>query len=662
LDDTSQMVSETTQVKSKGLSMLPPHVKSYYRKAEEDYEGFWDMAAQSARDNIYWFKPWDKVLECTYPTFKWYIGGKTNMCYSCLDYKVQKGHGAKAAFIAESGNTGVIETITYTQLLNRVKQAAAALRGIGVNKGDRVAIYMPMGIEAAVAMLACARIGAVHMVIFAGFSPRAIADRIDLSGAQFVITQARGRRRETPVLLKEMVDEGLNRVADKQQVKTVVVFSLSDDRDVPIKEGRDIFWPDFLKKGEGHSGEVVEMESNEPLFVLPTSGTTAKPKVTVQTHGGYQVYDYSMGKWIYGLNTNDIWFCTSDIGWIVGHSYNIYGPLLAGCTSILYEGTPDYPKPDMWWDVIERNRVTGIFTSPTGIRALMRYGIEQVRKHDVSTVQRVVCAGEVLNPAAWEWMQEEAFSGTVPVIDHMWQTETGACIIGNPYGLGMYPIKPGSAGYPAPGVIADVVDEIDGSPLKPGDKGVLVIKKPFPGLTATLWGDAERYKQDYWEARSGTKGMYYAGDAAFKDEDGYIWFSGRADEVIKIAAHRIGTIEIESALIAHPAVLESAVSGVPDELRGEVASAAVIIKPGYKADDALRKELIQHVRKEIGPIVVIRDIIFVNMLPKTRSGKIMRRVIKALLTNKELGDISTIEEEASVDEIKEAVQKMEISQ
>lgn len=660
--NTSHTVSETTQAKSKGLSVLPPHVKPYYRKAEEDYEGFWDAAAQSARDNIYWFKPWDKVLEQTYPTFKWYIGGKTNMCYSCLDYKIQKGYGAKAAFIAESGNTGTIETATYIQLLNRVKQAAAALRGIGVNKGDRIAIYMPMGLEAAVAMLACARIGAVHMVIFAGFSPRAIADRIDLSGAQYVITQSRGKRRKNPVLLKEMVDEGLDKVADKQQVKVVVVFSLPDERDVPMKWGRDIFWSDFLKKGEGQSSEVVEMESNESLFVLPTSGTTAKPKVTVQAHGGYQVYVYSMGKWIYGLNANDIWFCTSDIGWIVGHSYNIYGPLLAGCTSILYEGTPDYPKPDMWWDIIDRNKVTGIFTSPTGIRVLMKYGIEQARNHDISTVQRVVCAGEVLNPAAWEWMQEEVFSGTVPVIDHMWQTETGACIIGNPYGLGMYPIKPGSAGYPAPGVIADVVNEIDGSVLKPGDKGILVIKKPFPGLTATLWGDAERYKRDYWETRSGIKGMYYAGDAAFKDEDGYIWFSGRADEVIKIAAHRIGTIEIESALISHPAVLESAVSGVPDELRGEVASAAVVIKQGYKCDDVLRKELIQYVRKEIGPIVVIRDIIFVNMLPKTRSGKIMRRVIKALMTNKELGDISSIEEEASVEEIKEAVQKMKTTQ
>jgi len=315
----------------------------------------------------------------------------------------------------------------------------------------------------------------------------------------------------------------------------------------------------------------------------------------------------------------------------------------------------------MWWDIIERNQVTGVFTSPTGIRALMRYGADQPRKHNLSTLKRVVCAGEVLNPAAWQWMQEEVFGGRIPLIDHMWQTETGACIIGNPFGLGMFPIKAGSAGYPAPGIIADVVDEVSGESVAVGEKGIMVIRKPFPGMTPTLWGDAARYRNDYWEARPGTKGLYYAGDAAFKDGDGYIWFSGRADEVIKIAAHRIGTIEIESALITHKAVVEAAVSGVPDELRGEVASAAVVLKQGFIPDENLKKELIQHIRKEIGPIVVMKDVFFVNMLPKTRSGKIMRRVIKSLLTGKDLGDISTIEEEGSVEEIKEAIQKLKKS-
>jgi acetyl-CoA synthetase len=343
----------------------------------------------------------------------------------------------------------------------------------------------------------------------------------------------------------------------------------------------------------------------------------------------------------------------------VGHSYNIYAPLLTGCTSILYRGTPDYPRPDMWWDIIERNKVTGGCTSPTGIRALMRLGIEQPRKHDLSSLRRITCAGEVLNPAAWQWLQEEVFQNKALVIDHYWQTETSGAIVANPNGLAKIPIKPGAAGLPAPGIMADVVDESDGHSLGEGEKGMLIIRKPFPGLTPSLWGDPERYRRDYWEAKPGTRGLYLAGDAAYKDQDGYIWFAGRADEIIKIAAHRIGTIEIENALISHPAVIEGAVSGVPDELRGEVASACVVLAKGYQPSEELKKELTQHIRKEIGPIVVIKDIVFVNMLPKTRSGKIMRRVIKSLLTDRDLGDISTIEEEASIDEVREALNKLE---
>jgi len=458
-----------------------------------------------------------------------------------------------------------------------------------------------------------------------------------------------------------MVDDALTRLPTPGQIRTVVVLADKGDKDVPMKSGRDIRWTEFLAKGKGFSGECVQMESNEPLFILPTSGTTAKPKLTVQNHGGYQVYVYSMGKWIYGLSADDMWFCTSDIGWIVGHSYNVYAPLLTGCTSILFEGTPDFPRNDMWWDIIERNKVTGIFTSPTGVRAQMRYGLEPSKNHDWSTVKRVVCAGEVLNPAAWDWLQNQVFGGKIPVIDHMWQTETAAAIVGNPYGLGMAPIKPGSATYPTPGIIADIVSDKDGHSLLPNEKGVFVIKKPFPGLTPTLWGDAERYTKDYWAHTPATQGLYYAGDAAFRDEDGYIWFLGRADEVIKIAAHRIGTIEVENALISHPAVAEAAVTGVPDELRGEVASAFVVLSKKYSPSPELKQELIQHVRKTIGSIIVMKDIEFVNMLPKTRSGKLMRRVLKALLTDKDLGDLSTVEEEASIDEIKEAVARLKRS-
>lgn len=637
--------------------MIPPQVRGFMKRAEEDYEGFWEDAAVAAMEDIYWFKEWDTVLEWEYPTFRWFNGGLTNICYSCLDYKVEQGLGTKAAFIAEDGDSGVIRTVTYSQLLEMVKKHAAALRGLGVKKGDRVAIYMPMGIEAAVIMLACARIGAIHMAIFAGFSPNAVADRLALTSAEYVFAQDAGTRRGKPVPLKVMVDDAIELLENPKQVKTVVVFK-SGLADVKMVAGRDITWDEFLAKAEGQSPDVVPMESNDVLFVMPTSGTTAKPKVTVQRHGGYQVYIYSMAKWIYDLKQEDVWFCTSDIGWIVGHSYNVYGPLLVGCTSILFSGTPDYPRPDMWWDLIERNKATGLWFSPTGIRGLRRLGIEHALKHDLSTVERVLCAGEVLNPAAWEWLQEEVFGGAVPVIDHMWQTETGGPIIGNAYGIAISPIKPGSASIAVPGVVADVVDVQDGHVCVPGEKGVLVIKKPFPGLTSTLWGDAERYKTDYWETKEGTKGMYYAGDSASKDEDGYIWFAGRADEVIKIAAHRIGTVEIESALVAHPAVVEAGVSGVPDELRGEVASAFVVLNKDYKPSDELKKELITHVRQSMGPIVVIGDIQFVNMLPKTKSGKIMRRVMKALLTGKDIGDLSTVEEGASIEEIREAASKM----
>lgn len=637
---------------------LPPQVKDFYRHVEEDYEGFWEKAALDAEDGIYWFRKWDKVFKPDYPTFRWYQGGMTNICYSCLDYKAAGGMGDKTAFVAECGDSGEVRKVSYAQLLDLVKECAAALRAIGVERGDRVAIYMPMSIEAAVSMLACARIGAIHMVIFAGFSPGAIADRIELSDTRYIITQARESRRNKPVLLKEMVDEALARLPDEHKVRAVVVVTDGRDEKVPMEEGRDVFWADFLIGGGGFSSDCVPMESNEPLFILPTSGTTAKPKVVVHCHGGYQVHIYSMAKWLYGLGADDIWFCTSDIGWIVGHSYNIYGPLLCGCTSILYRGTPDYPRQDMWWDIIERNGVTGMCTSPTGVRALMRLGIEQAKKHDFSKLKRVFCAGETLNPAAWQWLQKEVFKDKIPVVDHMWQTETSGPIVGNPNGLGMIPIKPGSAGPPAPGILADVVDEVDGRSLSDGEQGLFIIRKPFPGLTPTLWGDPERYRRDYWEARLGTKGVYLAGDAAYKDRDGYIWFTGRADEVIKIAAHRIGTVEVESALVSHPAVVEAAVAGVPDELRGAVASSCVVLAESYQPSEELKEELIQHVRKEMGPIVVVRDVVFVNMLPKTRSGKIMRRVIKALLTNEEIGDISTIEEEASVDEVKEALGKL----
>ncbi|MDA8443339.1 MAG: acetate--CoA ligase, partial [Peptococcaceae bacterium] len=627
----------------------------FIKWAEEDVDGFWEKAALDAADEIHWFKKWDKVFSWDYPNFKWYEGGLTNISYNCLDYNVERGRGGKAALVFESGETDSTEVITYAQLLHLVKRYAAALRGLGVEKGDRVCIYMPTSIESVASMLACARVGAIHVVIFAGFSPVAISDRVTISGAEYMLVQDQGSRRGKPIDLKKLVDDGIA-LCPQGQVKQVVVLNKSENPS--LQAGRDILWEDFLAGAEGQGSAPEPMESNDPLFLLPTSGTTAKPKVTVQKHGGYQMYVYSMGKWIYGLNENDVWFCTSDIGWIVGHSFNVYGPLLSGCTSVLYDGAPDYPRKDMWWDVAERNKATAMWLSPTGVRGLMRLGDDQPRKHDLSSVQRIFCAGEVLNPPAWQWLQVEIFENRIPVIDHMWQTETAAPIFANPYGLGIIPIKPGSAGIPVPGVVAMVVDEKTGEPLAPGEKGVVIIKRPFPGLTSTLWQDNENYKNQYWEKTTASMRSYYCGDAAAMDEDGYVWFAGRSDEVMKIAAHRIGTVEVESALISHPAVVEAGVSGVPDELRGEVACAFVVLRAGFEPSAALQKELIQHVRDTMGPIVVMRDIEFVKTLPKTRSGKIMRRIMRTLLSGSQPGDLSTIEEEASIEEIKDAISKM----
>ncbi len=641
------------------IELIPPHVRAFLQSGYDDFEGFWERAALDSMDEIYWFKKWDKAFESDYPTFRWFVGGQTNVCYSAVDYNLRKGRAGRAAIISESAETGEMRMITYAHLLHLVKKYAAALRGLGVKKGDRVVIYMPMDIESVVAMLACARIGAIHVVVFAGFSYKAVADRIQLSGAEFILTQDVNYRRGAVIELKKVIDDAIEEVP-YGQIKKVVVLCRAHDGERPMAEGRDITWEDFLAMAEGQSSEVEIMESNEPLFLLPTSGTTAKPKVTVHVHGGYQQYVYSMGQWIYKMRPEDVWFATSDIGWIVGHSYNVYGPLISGCTTILYEGTPDFPRRDMIWDLIERNRVSALWISPTGVRGLMKLGIEEARKHDISSVERVFCAGEVLNPAAWEWIQLEAFENRIPVIDHMWQTETSGPVIGNPYGLGMYPIKPGSSTLPVPGVLVDIVNENTGESCPPGEKGMFVITKPFPGLTPTLWEDPERYRDDYWDRSEALKGVYTSGDGAYRDEDGYIWFVGRADEVIKISAHRIGTIEIENALISHPAVMESGVSGVPDEFRGEVACAFVVLAAGVEPTEELKKDLVQHVRNVMGPIVVIRDIQFVHMLPKTRSGKIMRRVMKRLWLGEDLGDLSTIEDGASVEEIKEAIEKMKV--
>ncbi|MCI0841891.1 MAG: AMP-binding protein, partial [Chloroflexi bacterium] len=496
---------------------------------------------------------------------------------------------------------------------------------------------------------------AIHSVVFAGFGAGALGDRIRASGSKLVFTTDITYRKGKDIPIKGIVDASLE--VGGETVEHVVVLSRGDD--APMTPERDITWDDFLSRGQGQDDGHEVMESNDPAFILATSGTTAKPKLVVHTHGGYQVGVHSMGRWTFDLKSSDVWWSTSDIGWIVGHSYIVYAPLLAGCTTIAFEGSIDHPDPDLIWQITEEFAVTGIFTSPTAVRLLMRYGEPARPKTPLHTLTKIFCAGEVLNPPAWEWLQKDILGDRIPVMDHYWQTETGGPLVGNPYGLAMLPIKPGSSGVPMPGIETAILTP-EGEPCDTGEKGILVITRPFPSLTPMLWGEPERYALDYWGKIPGER-VYFTGDSAHVDEDGYIWFAGRADEVIKIASHRLGTIEVESALLTHTAVAEAGVTGRPDELRGEVISGFVVLKDGYAPSDELKGELRQAVRRELGPIAVIGELNFVDMLPKTRSGKIMRRVFKAVVLDQDPGDITTIEDEGSVEEARKAWQEMKAS-
>jgi acetyl-CoA synthetase len=646
LDITKGSVDQpTAHAASHGL--VSPVVQKWIDEGKNDPDALWGRAA----NELHWFRKWDRVLEWTPPTFKWFVGAQTNLAYNALDYHVKRGWGGHAALVYLN-ERGERRTYTYAHLLHEVEQVAAALRGMGIKKGDRLTVYMPTSPEAIILMLATVRIGAIHSVVFAGFGAKALGDRIQASGSKLVFTADVTYRKGKDTRLKEIVDEALDNAGDK--VEHVIVLKRTPG-ETPMRPGRDVLWEQFLEHGAGESGDYVTMEANEPAFILATSGTTATPKLAVHTHGGYQVHIDAMGKWLFGLKETDVWWSTSDIGWIVGHSYIVYAPLIAGATTIVFEGALDYPAPETnWKTLIEQYRVTGIFTSPTAVRLLMRYGDAVLGKTDHQYLERVFCAGEVLNAPAWEWLQKKVFKNKIPVIDHMWQTETSGPMFGNPYGLGMLPIKPGSATLPMPGIDAEVV-LLDGTPCGVNEKGIMVIKRPFPGLTPELWGETERYGRDYWQI---IPGVYYTGDSAQIDQDGYVWFAGRADEIIKIAGHRIGTIEVETALLGHPAVAESGVIGRPDELRGEVISAFVVLKQGFIPSPELKQKLLDQVRHELGPIAVIGELNFVDMLPKTRSGKIMRRVLKAVTQEKNPGDITTIEDEGSVEEARHAWHQM----
>jgi acetyl-CoA synthetase len=622
------------------MSVITPVIQRWIDEGRADPDALWARAA----DDLPWFRKWDRVFEWEPPTFRWFIGGQTNLGFNAVDHHVLDGDGGRAALIYFN-ERGERVVQTYAQLLHHVKRISASLRGLGIGKGDRITIYMPPCPESIALMLATVRIGALHSIVFAGFGAQALGDRIAASGSRAVFAADVTYRKGQNVPLLPIVEEALKVCGGS--VEHLVVL----ERGSASRAGSHLSWSDFLRRGEDQDATHAVMESNEPAFILATSGTTAKPKLAVHTHGGYQVHVATMGKWCFGLRPSDVWWATSDIGWIVGHSYMVYGPLLAGCTTVAFEGALDYPRADTNWRVaVEEFGVTGIFTSPTAVRMLMRYGNEPLLSVDHSRLERVVCAGEVLNAPAWDWLQNTILHGRVPVIDHMWQTETSGPVFANPYGLGMLPIKPGSAAIPLPGIDAAVVSP-DGTPCATGEKGIMILRRPFPGLLASLWGEPERYGRDYWQR---IPGVYYSGDSAHIDEDGYVWFGGRADEIIKIAGHRIGTIEVESACLKHPAVAECAVIGRPDEMRGEVISAFVLLKHGHTASPELRKAVIDTVRHELGPVAVIGELNFVGMLPKTRSGKLMRRVLKAVILDRDPGDITTIEDEGSVDETRQA--------
>ncbi|GIX48188.1 MAG: acetyl-CoA synthetase [Candidatus Tectimicrobiota bacterium] len=631
--------------------LVSPMVRRWREETAQDPEGVWARAAEQ----LHWFRKWDKVFVWEFPSFRWFLGAKTNLCYNALDLQVAQGRAGQAALVY-ANERGERRVFTYGQLLWEVERLTAALRALGIRKGDRVTLYMPTCPEAIALMLACVRLGAIHGVVFAGFGANALADRIQASGSRVVFTADLTWRKGREIPLKGIVDEALRRVDNT--VERVVVLRRGPELP-PMEPERDLFWEDFVARAAAADGGWEEMEANEPAYVLATSGTTGKPKLAVHTHGGYQVGIASQGRWCFGMRAGEVWWATSDIGWVVGHSYIVYAPLLLGCTTLAFEGALDHPGPETFWQLVQEFRVSGIFTSPTAVRLLMRYGSAPARRFDLSSLERVVCAGEVLNPPAWEWLQKEVFEDRIPVVDHWWQTETGGPVVGNPYGVALLPIKPGSAGLPLPGCDVAVMTP-EGQVCGPGERGILVITRPFPSLTPALWGEPERYARDYWERIPGAR-VYFTGDSAQIDEDGYVWFAGRADEIIKIAAHRIGTIEVENAFLAHPAVAEAGVTGRPDAVRGEVISAFVTLKQGHTPSEALKRELIDTVRRELGPVAVIGDLHFVSMLPKTRSGKIMRRVLKAVTLDRDPGDITTIEDEGSVEEARQAWQEMRAS-
>jgi len=611
---------------------------SVYERAAADLEGFWAAEAE----HLDWYKGWDRVLEWEPPFAKWFVGGQINVAYNCLDRHVEAGRGDRVAYYWE-GEQGDRRAITYAELLRDVQKCANALKELGVHRGDRVAIYMPMILELPIAMLACARIGAPHTVVFGGFSAESLRDRINDSEAKLVITADGGYRRGKPVGLKENVDQAITETPSIEHV----LVARRTGQDVTMMEGRDNWWSDLVDR-QAAECEPERMESEDMLYLLYTSGTTAKPKGILHTTAGYLLGVSATHRYVFDLKEDDVYWCAADIGWVTGHSYILYGPLANGTTSVMYEGTPDFPDPSRWWEIIERYRVTILYTAPTAIRAHMKWGRGHAQKHDLSSLRLLGSVGEPINPEAWVWYHENIGGGRCPVVDTWWQTETGMIMI-SPLPA-ITTLKPGSATKPFPGVDADIVDEA-GESVAAGAGGYLVLNKPWPAMLRGIYGDPERYKETYW---SRYPGKYFPGDGARRDEDGDFWLMGRVDDVMNVSGHRLSTTEIESALVSDDRVAEAAVVGRPDDLTGEAIFAFVIAKGRIETSDALGEELRQHVASKIGPIARPKTVMFTPDLPKTRSGKIMRRLLRDIAANRPLGDTTTLADASVVDSIRDA--------
>lgn len=616
------------------------------KKADADFVSFWDEQAR----NLSWFSRWGKTLDWKPPFAKWFVGGTINASYNTLDIH-QSSKSDKSAILWE-GENGESRNITYGEMFTQVQKFANVLKSLGVKKGDRVTIYLPMVPELPVAMLACARIGAIHTVIFSGFSATSIKDRVTDSNSKVIITADGGYRRGKIVPLKDVIDDA---ISELDFVEHVVVLERTKNQ--ISMSSKDKLWIELMN-GMSDTCPAEELSSDHPLYILYTSGTTGKPKGVLHGTGGYLTHLYSTFKWAFDIKNSDVFFCTADIGWVTGHSYVVYAPLLHGVTQVMYEGAPDFPNASRMWDILQKYKVTIFYTTPTALRMFMKFGDDVPNSFDLSTLRLLGTVGEPINPEVWKWYFKTIGKEKCPIIDTWWQTETGGILISSLPGIETIPLKPGSGTLPIPGVNIAVVDE-NGDDVPVHTKGYLVIKNPWPGMLLTLWGDDEKYKTVYW---SKYENYYYPGDYALKDDDNYIWLLGRADDVLKVAGHRIGTAELESCMVSHPSVAESAACGIPDDVKGEVIIAFVVLKQGVINDsDVLEKELSDKIRTDIGAIATPKQIYFVSKLPKTRSGKIMRRLLKAIGNNEKIGDVSTLEDAAAVTEVQQVFDELQKS-